>query len=204
MISEFNYDETKVPVYQLPDPLVGSNGMPVENEAAWWNVRRSEILRLFEQEMYGKTPGKYEGMRIAWHPTVGNALGDAAVRKQMTVYFTPLLGGPKMDLLIYQPTQGSGPFPLFLSMNFQGNHSIHPDPGIRLSDGWFPEGARGIVDQHATDASRGLASSRWPVEVILRRGYALATVYYGDLDPDFDDDFQNGIHPLFPRTGSDD
>ena len=96
------------------------------------------------------------------------------------------------------------PVPAFLGLNFNGNQSIHPDPRIAVSQSWMRDNKEfGIVNNRATEASRGVQSSRWAVEMILKRGYALATIYYGDIDPDFDDGFKNGIHPFFYKNGPD-
>jgi hypothetical protein len=40
-----------------------------------------------------------------------------------------------------------------------------------------------ISANRATESSRGMESSRWPLRKILAAGYGVATVYYGDLFP---------------------
>ena len=199
-VPEPNYDETKVPAYVLPELLTMASGESVTDAAAW-QTRRTEILEMFRTQMYGRSPGRPPALQFELCEQDAQALGGKAIRKQVTVYFGPDRAGPSMDILIYLPAAARRPVPLFVGLNFQGNHTIHTDPGIRLSQRWMPEWGEGVVAHRATESARGTAASRWPVEMILQRGYGLATIYYGDIDPDFDDGFQNGVHPLFYEPG---
>lgn len=197
-----NYDESKIPKYTLPDPLVGLDGKPVRDARQWQQTRRLEILRLFQSEVYGKSPARPANMSFHQFDRADDAVDGAAIRKQVTVEFSGNDRKLSMDILIYLPKGRPLPVPLFVGLNFGGNHAIQPDPGIKLSTRWMRNKATlGITDHRATEATRGSASSRWPVKAILARGYGLATIYYGDLDPDFDDGFQNGIQPLFYKPG---
>jgi len=199
-----NYDESKVPAYTLPDPLRMENGEVVSTPGQWHAKRRPELLALFESQMYGHAPGRPAAMHFRPGPSDPQALGGKAARKEVSVYFAAGDGDPRMDILIYLPKNTTGPVPLFLGLNFLGNHAIQPDPGITLSSRWMQDRKEeefGIVDNHATEKSRGCDAARWPVEKILARGYGLATIYYGDLDPDFDDGFKNGAQPLFYKAG---
>lgn len=197
-----NYDESNVPDYTLPDALQLADGTKVRDAETWHGRRRREILKLFETYVYGRSPGRPAEMTFRVASVDPEALAGKARRKEISVYFPGKAGGAQMDILIYLPKDTRSPVPIFLGLNFSGNHSIHPDPGITLSKAWMRANAEnGIVDDRATEASRGTSAGRWPVEKILARGYGLATIYYGDLDPDFHDGFQNGVHPLFYREG---
>lgn len=198
----FNYDESKVPKYVLPDPLVMQDGRKVTDAKAWTTLRRPEILKLFETHVYGKSPDRPKDMSFRRVEVEPGALGGIATRKQITILFTGRPEGPSMDLLIYLPNSAKKPVPTCILLNFYGNHTIHPDPRIELSEQWMRAQGQGVVNNKATEASRGAQQSRHPVEAILARGYGLATAYYGDLDPDHDDGFKNGIHGAFDKPAS--
>ncbi len=190
----FNYDEAKVPAYELPEILRGFDGATVRSPDEW-PARRAELLKLFEEQVYGVAPGEPAGMQFRVVEETDGVLGGLARRKQVLVEFTGSGSGPSMEILLYTPAGRSGNVPVFAALNFGGNHTVHSDRAIRLSGRWMRDG-EGVVDHRATVATRGRSASRWQVERILERGYGLATVYCGDLDPDYDDGFRNGVHEL--------
>lgn len=197
-----NYDEAAVPAYTLPDPLIAADGTAVTTPAQWMNERRPEILRLFESEVYGKTP---QGTITTVFNETGSwadALDGKATMVQVRAEFANGRDRQTMDILLFVPNHRTGPAPAFVGLNFNGNQTIHSDPRIPITDKWVGNcDDCGFENNKATKATRGIRSSRWPLERIIDRGYAVASIYCGDLDPDFDDGFQNGIHPLFYREG---
>ena len=190
-----NTDESKVVSYTLPNALVMNDGTRVETAEDWMNRRRPEILEMFQREMYGFMPGvdrsklKFEELR-----SNSEALGGKATSREFRIYFNAPEAKPKLDLLVYYPNNAEKPVPAFLGLNFQGNHTVSDDPWISLTDN-----TEGLMYRDKSDIAsyRGAQKERWPIEKIIDRGYALATCYYEDIDPDFWDGRKNGVHPLF-------
>jgi hypothetical protein len=202
MAEEANYDESKMPAYTLPDPLVLASGQKVTTPEQWRDARRPELLRLFEEQVYGRAPGRPADLWFKVWDEDRMALGGKAIRKQVTIYFSKDAQGPRMDLLMYLPAPATKPVPVFLGLNFVGNHGTTEDPAVRITESWMRDDEKwGIQDHRATEASRGRDRDSWPVADILARGYGAATIYYGDIDPDFDDQFQNGVHALYNQPG---
>ena len=200
--ADVNYDESKVPKYSLPDPLRFADGRPVRNAREWFDRRRPEILLLFQTQMYGRCPAPRQRLRWEQAPVDRQALGGRAVRKQVTLYFSPDNNGPKMHLLIYLPAKARGRTPVFLGLNFNGNHAVHADPGIRLAEVWVRDPKQNRWEKRqAPEKARGAGAAQWQLEKILERGYGLATAYYGDIEPDFDGGIRYGVRPLFFRPG---
>ena len=199
---EPNYDESKIPDFILPDILVSESKEKISNVDKWEKIRRPEILELFESEVYGKVPDQVVEVKFQVIDIKKDALDGLADRKQIKMIFSGNGKEHSADLLIYLPAKRNSPVPLFIGYNFYGNHTINPDSEIWLTSSWSMNNSIvNIFDNKANELSRGFRTNRWPVSYILSRGYGIANLYYGDIDPDFDDGFQNGIHPLFYKEG---
>jgi hypothetical protein len=203
MAEEFkpNYDEEALPAYTLPDPLVGEDGQSIKTTAVWVEKRRPEILRLFETQVYGKAPEQKPALEFDTSSEDRVALDGNAIRKEVTIAVVMPRGRVPLRLLLYVP-KSDEPAPVFLGLNFNGNHAVHMDPGISLGRAWIrnqPE--LGVVDHRATERSRGCEATRWQVEDVVARGYAVATMCCGDIEPDSPDGVSKGVRPLFYRDG---
>lgn len=193
---EANYEEAKMPNYTLPDPLTFNDGSKVHSKKDW-DKRRVEIYTSFESEMFGVIPQWQGTVKSTILSVKGDALNGIAKRKEVCLEFANGDQKLKISVLIYLPKNSKKP-PVFLGYNFDGNHTTTTEKDILIPDSWVANKTEfGITDHHANEAGRGAAQSRWPIEQIISRGFGVATVYYGDVDPDFNDGFINGIHPLF-------
>jgi len=189
-----NYEEAKAGSYTLPDPLMFTNGKPVRTAKEWLNKRRPEIVRLFEENQFGRSPAKPKGLTFDVFDKGTPAFEGKALRRQVTVYFTPDRNGPKMDLLIYLPAGAKKKVPVLLNLSFMPNSSVVTDPGVKPGEMWGKEKKR-------VPAPKGMNFGRITVEPLLARGFGVATVYYGDIDPDFAGGVQLGVRKLYLKPG---
>lgn len=191
--ADINYDEARVAPYVLPDVLVASDGTRIDSADAWRTRRRPELLELFSRIVYGRTPPAVP-VRVATASADEPASFGFVTRRELDVVVGEGPTSAVLRVLVFRPREARGPVPAFLGINLLGNHTVHPDPRIRLATGWVPHSPEcGVFDHEATDASRGMHARRWPVELLAAAGYALVTVYAGDIDPDHPYPRESGV-----------
>ncbi len=171
---------------ELPDPLVLLDGTRVTTAAGWIDKRRPELKRLFQHYMYGQLPAARKVEAKVLHEDKG-ALGGKATLRELLLTVAPA-PAPGIHVLLVVPNARKGQAPVFVGMNFQGNHALVDDPKVRLPGAWMYSGKK------ATDADRGKAKDVWAIDQTIARGYAVATFYSGDVDPDRKD-IRGGLRP---------
>ncbi len=187
-----NYHEDSVGSYTLPDPLLFNNGRKVSTAKEWTSQRRPEILSLFEKLQFGNSPQPRHAVSYKITEANGDAFGGTAIRKQVTIFLSKDTSGPKAYLLCYLPAQTVGPSPLLLGISFVTNAMAVDDPALQLGMAW--EKGQRILQTHSS-------FKRVPVASFIEAGIGYATVYYGDMEPDFKGGFAYGVRNQFLKEG---
>jgi hypothetical protein len=162
-----NYDETKVPPYTLPDPLVLASGKRVESAKTWRDVRRPELIKLYETEIYGRVPATTP--KVTWK--VGeidkSARDGTAIKKLVVGRIGDGADAPEIKLTVYTPTKAANArVPMILLMNFGGGRTPPATP---------------------------LPSDPPVAAEIIERGWGYATVGYQDIQTDRVNTLNEGV-----------
>ena len=184
----------------MPDPLVMLGGTQVKTRAQWEKERRPELKEMFLHYMYGQISPKPEKMETTVIGEYHDFLGGTATLKLIALQAGPG-NGPRIDLMLIVPNERRAPAPVFLAMDFCGNDALTDDPRVPLPKSWVGNRCPGCVNGVATEASRGSQATNWPLAEIVRRGYALATFYSGDIDSDRKD-VSSGIYKWLAGSDS--
>ncbi len=192
-----NYDESKVGDYVLPDALTASDGTKITTAKLWMSKRRPEIVKLFEEQQYGRIPGKPADLAFEVQDKGTPAFGGKATRKQVRITFTKDKSGPSIQLLIYTPAAAKKPSPLLLVMGWGANGAAVEDPGVISNPVWNAKEKKRV--EFVPGAGRSFG--RLNVQPLIDAGLGVATFNYGDVDPDDLDGLNDGIRKLYLKAG---
>lgn len=165
----------------LPDPLVGRDGKKATTREEW-SRRRAELKELFQRDMYGRLPAPRKVEAKVIHEDARAFDGKATLR-EIALRVASKDVAP-IHVLLLVPNERKAPAACFVGMNFEGNHALVKDPGVKLTPAWMYPNRKGVKDNKATDEGRGTSLDTWSLEQSIERGYAVATLYSGDVDPD--------------------
>jgi hypothetical protein len=181
-----NYDEAKVGNLPLPDPLVLQNGLPVRDAATWTQVRRPELLGLYEREIFGRVPERAPKVTFATVATEADAMGGMAIKQHVVMTCGEGAGAVKVNVVLFLPAKASGPVPVALQLLFGDAAGYTPPPPPPSADGKAPR-------RPINDAG--------PVEDFLARGWGYASLRYTEIQPDAAATFASGVMALAYAPG---
>jgi hypothetical protein len=123
---DFNYDESKAGVlgkdYTLEDLFTFCDGGKVKTKDDW-SRRRKEMLRIFENEVYGKLPAPPAEMTFELTDEKMSEDRFSSMRRYRQ-YFRKDKTGPVIDWFVVVPRHAKAKVPVFLHLNYSGLDSV--------------------------------------------------------------------------------
>lgn len=170
---DVNYDESRVKAHTLPDLLAAKRG--AVTTSAQWPARRDEILGLFRDTVYGRSPGRPQHLAFDVIEENPRAMDGAATLRRVAIASRQGQRSHRFELTLFLPNR-PGRAAVFLFINNR--------------------------PASLTDPTRKEQSGFWPAEQLIARGYGIAAFQYGDLAPDDKDAFRTGVMTLFDGSGT--
>lgn len=170
----FNYEESRVEPYTLPDPLASKTSRVTS--ALSWPRRRAEILDLFRANVYGRSPGRPEHVAFSVVEENPTAMEGAATLRRIAITSRQGSGSHQFTLTLFLPNKRSSPAPVFLLINNRAPTN--------------------------TDPTRKEKSGFWPAEQVIARGYGIAAFHYAELAPDDAKTYRDGVIKVFDEEVS--
>ena len=165
-----NYDELTANPYPFyPDPLVTESGKKVTSAKMWTKVRRPEIVRLFEDNVYGRIPANVPGVK--WEVT--NEEHKEFAGKQVVVRYL-------------KGVVDNSSYPA-ITVEIQAN-VVYPEGKQNLPV--IIEFGFGGGDPTRSFARAGSVS--WQ-QMVIERGWAAATINPSSIQADAGSGLTNGI-----------
>lgn len=180
--ADVNYEEDRLPHYDLPPLLVTSTGKPITSAEDWRNLRRPEIMGLFSNLIYGQVPQPPSPIKVEFEVTETDPdfMGGKATRKDIQIELSNDNGKLSMHFLVFVPNDADKPVPAFLK------HSFDNTRGKGFS---------------ASKTRPGKLNNGWPLGEFFDRGYAFCAVHHESLVRHNDVEFLRGIHKLYYPAG---
>ncbi|TDQ16532.1 hypothetical protein DFQ04_2651 [Algoriphagus boseongensis] len=170
--TEPNYDENKVPALSLPDIFISQKGKLIQTKEDWEGIRRPEIFRLFESEVYGTIPKDFDEISFSLANETGNPYPELASLEEVNITVNRNGKTHAMRLNLFLPKSGKGPFPVILLINY------------------LPKYKDGKLNEEGF----------WPVKELIERGFATASFHAETVAPDLTESYQKGIiSTLYPE-----
>jgi len=171
-LPQVNYDESKVPPLHLPSIFLSEKGGVIDSQEDWENLRRPEIFRLFESEVYGKIPKDFDKISFEVNEIEDHEFNSIAKLEEVDIKIQRGERSHVMRLNVFLPKEANGPFPIILLIN----HRPAAEDGSLAEEGY------------------------WPVAELIERGFATASFHAETVAPDDTTRYVNGIlNNLYPE-----
>ena len=179
---DVNYDEAKVPAYDLPELLVTAEGRRITTAEEWYSLRRPQIMSLFSNLVYGRVPEPSTPIKLTFREVKKDEafMRGKATRKDVEIQIKTEKGAKTMRILLFVPNGVTKPVPAIMKHSFNNTRSGDFDVGFLRSD---------------------RLKNGWPLGKILDAGFAFCAVYHEDLVRHNEVEFRDSIHRLFYPEG---